>query len=200
MAIHRKGFYKRTMLGGWMADFFRNTLVPKTLGLLVTNGIVRFEDTWFQGIPMDNCIDDRLIPVWFSELWFPLDKGPQVIAEFRDYFERRHDGPGTFSHEIYPSKATEFWISPGYRRDSIRIDLFWFAGNKQDPIKDFFIDFWNQFEEYSYRGHWGKFIPDKTKDELLALYPKMNDWVACRKIYDPVNVFLNDYWKQRIHL
>lgn len=199
-AIQRQSFFKRTAVGGWLADVFRNTLVPKILGLLVYDGIVRFKDTWYHGIPMDSSIDERLIPVWLSELWFPIHQSAEIIKEFRDYFEKRHDGPGTFSYEIYPAKATEFWISPGYRRASIRIDIFWFAGNKQDPIKDFYLAFWDQLDEYSFRSHWGKFMPAQTKEEFLFLYPKMKDWLACRELYDPVNVFLNDYWKQRLHL
>ena len=198
--IQRKSFFRRTELGGWLANVFRNTLVPCILRQLVTNGTVQFKDTWFHGLPMDNSIDERLIPVWLSELWFPIHQSPEIIKEFRDYFEIRHDGPGTFNYEIYPAKATEFWISPGYRRQSIRMDIFWFAGNKQDPIKDFFLDFWNQLDEYEFRSHWGKFIPEQTQDELLFLFPKMKDWRVCRSLYDPVNVFLNDYWKHKLHL
>jgi hypothetical protein len=149
---------------------------------------------------MDTCIDERLIPVWLSELWFPIEKGTQVIAEFRDYFERRHDGPGTFSYEIYPAKSTEFWLSPGYKRDSLRVDIFWFAGNPEDPIKDFYQAFWNQLDEYEFRSHWGKFMPDQSKEELIHLYPKYEHWKTIRSIYDPVNVFLSDYWKTRLHL
>lgn len=198
--IQRKSFFRRTGIGTGLANFFRNSLVPFVLRNLVTNGIVRFKDTWYHGLPMDNNIDERLIPVWLSELWFPIHQAPEIIKEFRDYFEKRHEGPGTFSYEIYPAKATEFWISPGYRRASIRIDIFWFAGNKKDPIKDFYLEFWNQLDEYIFRSHWGKFMPAQSKEELLFSYSKMNDWRECRSLYDPVNVFLNDYWKEKLHL
>jgi D-arabinono-1,4-lactone oxidase len=199
-AIQRKSFFRKTWLGEWIAGIFRNSLVPWSLGLLIENGVIRFKDTWYDGIPMDTCIDERLIPVWLSELWFPLDKGPQVIAEFRDYFERRHDGPGTFSYEIYPAKATEFWLSPGYMRNSLRIDIFWFAGNPEDPIKDFYQAFWNQLDEYEFRSHWGKFMPDQSKEDLIHLYPKYEQWKKLRIKYDPVGVFLSDYWRTRLWL
>jgi len=199
-ALHRWILFRKTMLGGWVASFFRKVIVPKSLGLLVTDSVVPFKDDWYQGLPMDNCIDERLIPVWLSELWFPMENAPEIIREFRDYFEKRHDGPGTFGYEIYPSRGTEFWISPGYKRNALRVDLFWFAGNPEDPIRDFYQEFWEQLSYTNFRSHWGKFLPEFPQEKLHKMYPKLNDWMAVREKYDPVGVFLNDYWRTRLHI
>jgi len=199
-AIQRKTFFRSTWIGEWLASKFRNNLVPGALSMLLTDQVTRFKDVWYNGIPTDNGIDERLIPVWFTELWFPFDKAPQIMSEFRDYFERRHDGPGTFSYEVYPSGSSEFWMSPGYRRKSIRIDIFWFAGNPNDPIRDFYQAFWEQLDEYEFRSHWAKFLPNYTPDDLLHLYPKYREWLAVRIKYDPVGVFLSDYWQKKLHI
>jgi hypothetical protein len=198
-AIHRKSFFRKTWIGKWIVGIFRNSLVPGALGLLIRDGKTEFKDVWYNGIPMDNCIDERLIPVWLSELWFPIEQGTQVIREFRNYFET-HDGPGTFSYEIYPAKKTEFWLSPGYDRDSFRVDIFWFAGNPEDPIKDFYQEFWVNLRKYHFRPHWGKFMPDLSQKDLEGLYPKYQHWKVFRKKYDPEDVFLNDYWKTRLKI
>ena len=199
-AIQRQSFFRSTWIGEWLATKFRNNLVPGALSMLLTDQVARFKDVWYDGIPTDNGIDERLIPVWFTELWFPFEKSAQIMSEFRDYFERRHDGPGTFSYEVYPSGSSEFWMSPGYRRTSIRIDIFWFAGNPNDPIRNFYKAFWEQLDEYEFRSHWAKFLPPYTGDELMRLYPKFKDWLAVRKKYDPVGVFLTDYWQKKLHI
>lgn len=199
-AIQRKPFFRNTAIGEWLAKLFRDTIVPTILSALLENGVSRFKDVWYNGIPTDNGIDERLIPVWFTELWFPLHKAPQILREFRDYFERRHDGPGTFSYEVYPSKSSNFWMSPGYNRSSLRVDIFWFAGNPNDPIKNFYEEFWTQLDEYQFRAHWGKYISAYTKEELIHLYPKFTDWCMVREKYDPVGVFLSDYWRKRLFI
>jgi hypothetical protein len=35
---------------------------------------VTFSDIWYSVLPMDNSIDDSLMPTCFAELWFDLDK------------------------------------------------------------------------------------------------------------------------------
>jgi hypothetical protein len=82
----------------------------------------------------------------------------------------------------------------------LRIDIFWFAGNPEDPIKDFYQAFWNQLDEYEFRSHWGKFMPDQSKEDLIHLYPKYEQWKKLRIKYDPVGVFLSDYWRTRLWL
>lgn len=198
--FNAKRFFRKSAIGEWFAKLFRDKIVPLTLSALLENGISRFKDNWYDGIPTDNGIDEKLIPVWFTELWFPLQKAPRILSEFRDYFERRHDGPGTFSYEVYPSKSSNFWMSPGYKRNSLRIDIFWFAGNPNDPIKNFYEEFWMQLDEYEFRTHWGKYVPAYTREELIHLFPKYEDWCLVRKKYDPVGVFLSDYWRTRLYL
>ena len=162
-----------------------------------------FSDRWYTGLPMDNQMSDKLMPVWFTELWIDINQSEQVMDTLKAWYDAQ---PITidlsFSTEIYAARQNDFWLSPSYQQDVIRIDVFWFGHNKGNPA-DFYQSFWDLLAPFNYRPHWGKYIPDTVNGTsgvtyISEQYSKWNDWMALRDKLDPNQVFVNDYWRGKL--
>jgi len=193
-------------LKGQIESAFYPLILPEILSLFVvlnseTNPPQRFADFWYEGIPMDNQMSDRLFPVWFTELWIPIEQSEAVMNALKTFYDQGPEHTGPFSCEIYAAKSNNFWLSPSYQTDVIRIDVFWFAHSNADPTA-FFQQFWNLLQPYSYRPHWGKFLPAGDGplgvSYLQSRYPKWSQWMQLREKLDPCQVFLNDYWRSHL--
>lgn len=174
-----------------------------------------FEDRSFLGLPMDNQMDDLLMPTWFTELWFPFTRGDgkvqRVISTLKGLFnadftpEGMYRATGAFAFELYAGKAERtFFLSPAAGTQHVfRVDVFWFGANAGNPVTGFFKQFWDALEPLGYRLHWGKFLPEpdaSRPDRLTRAYPDFARWKAVRERVDPANVFLTDYWKSHLGL
>lgn len=93
---------------------------------------------------MDNQMSDKLMPVWFTELWIDIHQSEEIMNTI----------DLSFSCEICAAKRNHFWLSPSYQQDVIRIDIFWFGHNQGDPAT-FYQSFWDLLAPYNYRPHWG---------------------------------------------
>ncbi len=164
-------------------------------------GPQKFWDIWYRGLPMDNRVNDRLVPVEFTEIWIPVEKAPQVMQKMRDYYKSAGYGAtGSFSCEIYAAKKSSFWLSPSYDRDVIRVDVFWFKYNKGNPAKVYYPQFWDLLtgeKDLSCRFHWGKYMP-VNPEYLKRQYPKLNEFLSIRQKMDPNNIFVTGYWRERL--
>jgi hypothetical protein len=194
--------------------------IDTILGLFVSAGsggspaAQQFCDRGFMGLPLDNQMDDLLMPTWFTELWVPFTPGDgrieQTIRRLRGHFDAdgtargAYAATGAFAFELYVAKADEnFFLSPAAGRHAFRVDVFWFAHNQGNPVVDFFPQFWQLLEPLGYRMHWGKFLPppDATRpDRLTAPYPNWRRWNAVRERVDPTGVFLTKYWREHLGL
>jgi|SRR5579863_4275928 len=185
----------------------RDKLVPFLLNLFVPVDPVKngkpvppaFQDIWYGSIPMDNKISDVLIPVWFTELWFPIQEGPEVLNKLRKFFHDNPDKTGNFSYEIYPAKASEFWLSAAYHTDVFRIDMFWYGDNPGSPTSSFYPAFWNLLSDLNFRPHWGKYLPPVPGPDREKFwknkYPNFDKFMAVREELDPQQVFVSNYWR-----
>ncbi len=190
---------------------FYPLLLPKLLDVFVavdtpTNankGPQQFADIWWSGLPMDNQMSDKLMPVWFTELWIPISESKDVMNELLAFYNKGPENTMAFSCEIYAGKASPFWMSPAYNQDVIRIDVFWFANTKGNPA-DFYQKFWTLLAKYKFRPHWGKYLPAPDSpqgvDYLRSLYPKWDDWMALREQMDPYQLFVNEYWRSHLDI
>lgn len=97
-----------------------------------------------------------------------------------------------FAIETRWAKQDEIWLSPAYQRESAYIAVHQIAGV---PYKAQFARIEAIFRKYNGRPHWGK-LNTMTKEEALANYPKLADFMALRTQLDPQGIFLNDYMKQ----
>ncbi|CAG8766714.1 15815_t:CDS:2, partial [Gigaspora margarita] len=157
------------------------------------NGVVcqSFQDIWYSGLPMDDKVSDVLLPTTFTELWFEIGNDDsmtkKVMNLLKTHFQNGGDkAVGNNATELYAAKANEFWLSPSYGYNVIRIDFLFFLGNiyPSDP-ETFYAQLWEVFNDVPFRCHWGKYIPDNYSDKVQSLYPKYNDWMNVRNQMDP---------------
>jgi hypothetical protein len=174
-----------------------------------------FQDVWYLGLPMDNGMDDLLMPTYFTELWIPFtEAGGEVnrtIAAMRKLFDADgtaqgcYKATGPFCIEIYATKGdSRFSLSAASgTKDVLRIDVFWFGYNAGDPVTEFYPQFWKALEGLDYRLHWGKFLPRPDQmppSQLLARFPRAEEWKRARAAHDPYGIFLTEYWREHLGL
>ncbi|RYF67852.1 MAG: hypothetical protein EOO39_20460, partial [Cytophagaceae bacterium] len=163
-----------------------------------------FQDTWWNGLPMDNQMSDTLFPVWFTELWIPLEQTQDAMNFLKTFYEDPENA-GIFSCELYAAKASDFWLSPAYKRDVFRIDVFWFGLNEENP-RLYYERFWKALPAagFDFRPHWGKYLPDPKGPQgttyLRSQYPKWDQFMELRQQMDPHNLFVTPYWKAQLAL
>ncbi len=172
------------------------------LGIIAPNGEKKFDDAWWRALPMDDQFSDKFAPVKFTELWIPITETEKVMQSLKTFYLDPQNA-GTFCSELYAGKQNDFWLSPAYGADMIRVDVFWFGRNAGDP-EAYFQRFWQYLKPFKFRYHWGKYIGFVDEKENLAhispLYPKWNHFMALRKLHDPYNLFLNHYWKKYLSI
>lgn len=180
-----------------------------------------FSDWSWRGLPMDNAVSDVLVPAEFTEAWIPLPRTAETMRLLRECFAAPQDDSealrrtGTFSWELYSAMPERFWMNASYSdgedewRDGVlRVDPYWFVDNEEDPAETMFAGLWLLLREAGipFRLHWGKFQPrypagDRSWVEFFrAQYPRWDDFLALRAERDPNNIFLTDYWRQRLGL
>lgn len=159
----------------------------------------KFWDYWWSSLPMDNCVDDKLVPTDFTEIWIPISKTAEVMRKLRDHYrENGLAATGSYSCELYAAKKSDFWMSPSYNEDMFRVDIFWFGYNEGDPQQVYYPQFWDLLmPEFPCRFHWGKYMPENP-EYLAKQYPKWKAFMALREKHDPAQIFVTDYWRQRL--
>ncbi len=188
---------------------FYPLLLPKMLDIFVPIdkpdvGPQEFQDVWWHGLPMDNQMSDRLFPVWFTELWIPINQSQAVMNALLQFYNASTQNTMAFCCEIYAGKQSQFWLSPAYQTDVIRIDVFWFGNNLEEPT-DYYQKFWDLLAPFKFRPHWGKYLPAGDSSTLgvpylMALYPRWGDWMQLRAQMDPHQLFVNDYWRSHLDI
>ncbi len=187
---------------------FYPVILPAILSQFVTIGEdQKFQDYWYTGLCMDNNISDKLLPMKFTEMWIPIDQAQQVMLALQNFYGvngENTDHTGYFNIEIYGAKASDFWMSPSYGSNNmIRLDVLWFANTNKDPVQSLFQNYWNAFESFNFRCHWGKYLPLTINGKpggtyLLQQFPNFDKWNAIRKTLDPNNVFVTEYWQNQL--
>jgi D-arabinono-1,4-lactone oxidase len=205
-----------------LPDFF-----PKLVSLFVTlddekpgrdrGEPQRFADWGWCGLPMDNAVNDVVVPTEFTEAWVPLPRTAEAMNLLAAYFREPRDDheayrrTGTYAWELYAAMPDRFWLSPSYssgddewREGAFRIDPYWFADSAADPSEALFAGLWTLLRdnEVPFRLHWGKFQPtgDDWVEFFRGQYPRWDDFLALRAERDPNNIFLTDYWRDRFGL
>jgi hypothetical protein len=203
-----------------LPDFFPK-LLRGFLPLDGDKGPQRFDDWGWSGLPMDNGTSDILVPTEFTEAWIPLGRTQQVMELLHGYFTEPHDDAeayrrtGTYVWELYAAEPSRFWLSPSYTtgedewRDGVfRVDPYWFADSAGNPAETFYPGLWDLLRDNDvpFRLHWGKFQPVYDRgdrgwiDWFRAQYPRWDDFLSLRAQRDPNNIFLTDYWRDRLGL
>lgn len=185
---------------------FYDAVLPMICEALVPlnppTGPQKFQDHGWSGLPMDNQMNDQLMPVWFTELWIPIERTQEVMKALKALYSRGPQYTGSFCCELYAARKSDCWLSPSYGTDVFRVDVFWYGHNKANPADQFYPQFWKALAKFNFRPHWGKFLPDEKSAQgvryLKKQYPQWNNWMKLRRQLDPHGVFLNDYWRSHL--
>jgi len=197
-----------TLLGASSAMLERNG--PSRAKAALINAFVpedsaprRFWDTWWQGLPMDDGVDERWLPTTFMEIWLPLSRAAEAMGRLRDLYAREPLTAGNFAVEIYAAGASPFWMSPSYGEAALRLNFFWFENNPGDPRADLFPRLWELLVDLGARLHWGKLLPldaRRAAPQLAAHYPRREEFLRLREEFDPDDLFLTSYWRSFLGL
>ncbi|WP_222841970.1 D-arabinono-1,4-lactone oxidase [Cystobacter ferrugineus] len=201
-------------------------LVRNVLGIFVKEGKKgekTFQDSWHRGLPMDDQISDKHMPTAFTELFIHIshiDRLMEILDSFFNPESKYNKGKlderewvegmgrtGSYAIEIYPGHESRFWMSPCYKQNCVRVDVFWFRTPKDSMHRDrFFKQFWEllRSEKIDFRPHWGKHLPEANSptgaDYLCSQYPKWGAFLEVRRSMDPDGLFLSRYWKEHLDI
>lgn len=178
---------------------------------------VEFQDHGWLGLPMDNTADDILVPTMFTEVWVPLSFATKTTNALRDYFKGLVTLPRTGNNawELYASKVSDAWMSMSYsdgtdewKDGAFRIDPYWFSHNSTSP-RDLYHPIWVLLHDKGipFRLHWGKIFPSIRDTQynwrqiiVQSQYPRLQEFLALRKVKDPKGIFLSSYWRYWLSL
>ncbi len=208
-AVEDDSTIRRAMLDA-ILDNHLHSLIDNIVGSFITKGQKYYRDSWMCALPMDNQMDDQLWGTRFTELWIPYEHTQAAIDELQTYFHaggdarRAYERTGPYAHEIYAGTPSNFWLSPGYDPQGtagkpwIRFDPFWFSNWGGDPNFD---DFFDMFEKWGFRPHWGKILPkpgERWRAHYRKHFPKLEDFLELRAERDPDGIFLTQYWRDHL--
>jgi len=162
----------------------------------------------------ENCTDQLGVPgPWYDRLpHFRMNFTPSSGAELQtEYFvprdrayqailavEQLRDtiAPHLLVTELRTVAADPLWMSMAYKRDSVAIHFTW----KPDweSVRHILPRIEEQLSPFQARPHWGKLFttPHET---LRRLYPKLPDFQALAKQYDPEVRFRNEFLDRALY-
>jgi D-arabinono-1,4-lactone oxidase/FAD binding domain len=164
-----------------------------------------FWDYWLNALPMDSQeYSNNLLAAGHTEMYVPISESQKLVTLLHTYYEKiGYSATGAYTVEVMGSKQTNFWLSPAYQQDSVRVNIFWFAHNAGNPM-DYFQQFWDLLQQNNmpFRLHWGGYLPSPTGNAgpafLKQQYPQWQAFMNLRKQMDPNGIFLNQYWKTQL--
>ena len=144
----------------------------------------------------ESCIWDR-VPIQLQEIAIPLEELPNWIADARKLVKKT---PAYFPlNGIYFrfGKASSSYIGMNAGRDTAYVGIeFPLNDRGLKTPKDYSV---NQeleqmtVQKYQGRPHWGK-NTIAAFHNVSSSYPRWNDFVAFKKVVDPGDVFVNEFW------
>jgi D-arabinono-1,4-lactone oxidase len=169
------------------------------------NPVQNFWDNWQGSLPMDTIeFSNNLFNMCYTEIWVNMNDAQNLINTFQNHYTSAgFAATWVYCVEVLAAKQSNFWMSPGYGQNSIRISIMWWLDNTEKAM-DYYQQFWDLLVQNNipFRLHWGKYLPPATSKEgpayLQLQYPKWNNFMSLRKQMDPNNIFLNTYWKTQL--
>jgi D-arabinono-1,4-lactone oxidase len=161
-----------------------------------------FRDAWWRVLPQDDELDERFFDSTWCELWIPADATDEAIRRLREHYRTGgHPATGAYTLEIYGAPPSRFWLSPGYARESTRLNICWHESTKGDPRETYFPQFWSLLGDLDFRMHWAKHRfpdPPRAARHARAAHPRLGEFLELRENMDPDGVFLSDYWREQL--
>jgi FAD/FMN-containing dehydrogenase len=161
---------------------------------------VKIYDEVGDDVPDSNETYSRVGPAWviypmvyepnFHELEYfvPFERGRDALAAMRELMLARLPD-SVFPMEVRTVGREHAFLSHSYERETVVISVSGTPGT----------DYWPYLREvdallgeFDARVHWGK-LHFLTREQLLARYPRAEEFVAVRRRLDPEGVFLNTH-------
>jgi alditol oxidase len=165
------------------------------------------------GMPEENCTAQRAEPgPWFERLphfrpEFTPSNGEEIQSEYlvprrhalkalRALGElREHIAPVLQISEIRTIAADELWMSPAFGTDIVGFHFTWV---KDEAAVLGVLDLLERrLADFEARPHWGKLFT-LPASAVRPLYPRLADFDALARRYDPLGVFRNDFIERRV--
>lgn len=174
------------------------------INTFITKKVEEFWGPWHELLPMDNGVSDTYLPTEFTELFVDIGQTAKVMKDLEVFwsYDTGMKRTGPFSTEVYPSKASRFWMSPSYGANKVRIDVFWFKNKHQNPDTFFYPQYWDMLSRYRFRFHWGKHLSAGQSatgtSYRAAQNPRWETFLRWRNYFDPDQVFVTNYWREHL--
>lgn len=133
----------------------------------------------------------RLVRFQEMEYFVPIEHFETVMREMEKKLEEGQFAVH-FPIEVRFVKADDIWLSPAYERDCAVFAVHMYKGM---PYQDYFKAMEEIFIRYDGRPHWGKHHR-LTRERAQKLYPKWDEFLKLRKMFDPYDTFLNPYLRK----
>ena len=129
-----------------------------------------------------------------SEYFVPRERGYQAIRAVEKL--RDQITPHLFVTELRTIAADDLWMSPCYRRDSMTIHFTWKP--EWTAVKAVLPKIEEELAPFEARPHWAKLFT-MAPARLQSLYPKMTDFKAIVRDFDPGGKFRNDFLERSLY-
>jgi xylitol oxidase len=97
--------------------------------------------------------------------------------------------------EIRTIAADELWLSPAYGRDRVALHFTWIKD--VDAVRPVLSRVEQALAPFAAVPHWGKFFTIDAHT-VTGLHPRMDDFVALTRRYDPTGKFANDFTRRLV--
>lgn len=128
--------------------------------------------------------------VRFREMEYAIPRADaaEAVRRIRSLIEERR-WRISFPIEVRATAADDNWLSTAHGRDTAYIAVHRY---RHDSEGEYFRAVEEIMRDYDGRPHWGK-LHYRVDDELRALYPRFDDFLAVRDRLDPHRLFTNPY-------
>lgn len=128
-----------------------------------------------------------------SEYFVPRDRGYEAILAVEEL--RDEITPHLFITELRTVAADDLWMSMAYQRPSLALHFTWKP--EWPAVQKLLPKIEAKLAPFQARPHWGKLFTVEPA-VLQSRYPKLNDFRALVKQYDPQGKFTNEYLRRNV--
>lgn len=128
-----------------------------------------------------------------TEFFVPFDRAYQAIRAVETLKDKIT--PHLFITELRAVAADDLWMSMAYKQPSLAIHFTWKP--EWDAVTALVPQIEAKLAPFGARPHWAKVFTMDAKT-IDARYPRMNDFKALVKKYDPQGKFINAYMQKSV--
>lgn len=165
--------------------------------------------------PAEACTDQlNTVGPWYErlphfKLNFTPSSGQELQSEFFVPFERGYDAiravetlrdaitPHLYITELRSIAADDLWMSMAYKRPSLAIHFTWKL--QTDAVMKLLPRIEAKLAPFGARPHWAK-VFTLNGSQIAPLYPRMQDFRALAKEFDPKGKFQNAYLHDHVEI